>query len=149
MKKPPPGGLQPEQERKQQHVKLGFICQVDSRWSMLPTIDEVCDPTYAKVDEVLDLITKSKSLHVLMVLDRSGRPLRFTEIKVRVEASSTTVSRRLSELEKRGLVVRLLNPESPQSNLYALTDDGRRLSPIMQNLFDWAQDWNREGSPES
>jgi DNA-binding HxlR family transcriptional regulator len=113
--------------------------------SMLPTLNEECDPAYAKVDSVLELITKSKSLHILMVLDRARRSLRFTEIKHRVDASSTTVSRRLGELEKGGLVIRAINPQSPQSNLYSLTDDGRLLSPIMQSMFDWAKDWRNDG----
>ncbi|DAC46533.1 MAG TPA: transcriptional regulator [Candidatus Poseidoniales archaeon] len=108
---------------------------------VLPATGENCDPTYGKVDEVLELITKSKSLHVLMVLDRARRPLRFTDIKARVDASSTTISRRLKELEDAGLVVRSLNPASPQSNLYTLSDVGRGLSPVMQSLFEWAKDW--------
>ncbi|MBH34333.1 MAG: hypothetical protein CMB74_02655 [Euryarchaeota archaeon] len=113
--------------------------------SMLPALNEECDPTYAKVDSVLELITKSKSLHVLMVLDRARRPLRFSEIKHRVDASSTTVSRRLGELEKGGLVIRAINPQSPRSNLYTLSDDGRLLNPIMQSMFDWAMDWQNNG----
>ena len=100
-----------------------------------------CDPTYGKVDRILELLTKSKSLHILMVLDRSDAPLRFTEIKSLVDASSTTVSRRIKELEDNRLIVRSMNPESPQNNLYALSEDGRNLSPIMQRLFDWAEEW--------
>lgn len=108
---------------------------------MLPAAGENCDPTYDKVDDVLELITKSKSLHVLMVLDRARRPLRFTDIKSRVVASSTTISRRLKELEDARLVVRSLNPASPQSNLYTLSGVGRGLGPVMQSLFEWAEDW--------
>lgn len=100
-----------------------------------------CDPTYGKVDRILELLTKSKSLHIMMVLDRSDAPLRFTEIKSLVDASSTTVSRRIKELEDNRLIVRSMNPESPQNNLYALSEDGRDLSPIMQRLFDWAEEW--------
>ena len=100
-----------------------------------------CDPTYGKVDRILELLTKSKSLHILMVLDRSDSALRFTEIKSLVDASSTTVSRRIKELEDNRLIVRRMNPESPQNNLYALSNDGRDLSPIMQRLFDWAEEW--------
>jgi len=76
-----------------------------------------------------------------MVLDRSDSPLRFTEIKSLVDASSTTVSRRIKELEENRLIVRSMNPGSPQNNLYALSEDGRDLSPIMQRLFDWAEEW--------
>ena len=65
-----------------------------------------CDPIYGKVDDVLEQLTKSKSLHILMVLDRSSKPLRFSELKTLVDASSTTVSRRLKELEDFGLVER-------------------------------------------
>ena len=100
-----------------------------------------CDPTYGKVDTVLELLTKSKSLHILMVLDQNEAPLRFTELKSLVNASSTTVSRRLKELESNRLIVRSVNPESPQNNLYALSQDGQDLSPIMQRLFDWAEEW--------
>ncbi len=76
-----------------------------------------------------------------MVLDRSDSPLRFTELKALVDASSTTVSRRIKELEDNRLIVRSMNPESPQNNLYTLSEDGRDLSPIMQRLFDWAEEW--------
>ena len=76
-----------------------------------------------------------------MVLDRSDSPLRFTEIKSLVDASSTTVSRRIKELEENRLIVRSMNPESPQNNLYALSEGGGDLSPIMQRLFDWAEEW--------
>lgn len=100
-----------------------------------------CDPTYGKVDRILELVTKSKSLHILMVLDQNDSPLRFTEIKSLVNASSTTVSRRIKELEDSRLIVRSVNPQSPQNNLYALSKDGQELSPIMQRLFNWAEKW--------
>lgn len=100
-----------------------------------------CDPTYGKVDRVLELVTRSKSLHILMVLDQNDWPLRFTEIKSLVNASSTTVSRRIKELEDSRLIVRSVNPQSPQNNLYALSKDGQELSPIMQRLFNWAEKW--------
>lgn len=100
-----------------------------------------CDPTYGKVDRVLELVTRSKSLHILMVLDQNDSPLRFTEIKSLVNASSTTVSRRIKELEDSRLIVRSVNPQSPQNNLYALSKDGQDLSPIMQRLFNWAEKW--------
>lgn len=107
-------------------------------------VDE-CDPTYARVDHVLELITKSKALHVLMVLDRSTSPLRFSDIKERVEASATTVSRRLKELEDNGLVMRDEEAELSTTSAYQLTPHGRRLSPVMQSLFDWAESWPSNG----
>ena len=106
---------------------------------------EECDPTYARVDEVLELITKSKALHVLMVLDRTKSPLRFSDIKTQVEASATTVSRRLRELEDNGLVMRDEKAELSTTSAYQLTPHGQRLSPVMQSLFDWAENWPANG----
>jgi len=104
-------------------------------------MNDQCNPTYGKVDDVLEMLTKSKSLHLLMVLDRSSEPLRFTQLKEEVSASSTTVSRRLKELEANGLIVSSMNPAMPQSNLYSLSSDGEKLSPVMQSLYDWAEHW--------
>jgi DNA-binding HxlR family transcriptional regulator len=104
-------------------------------------LTEDCDPVYGKVDRILDLLTKSKSLHILMVLDRTDSPLRFTEIKSMVNASSTTVSRRIKELEDTRLIVSSVNPESAQNKVYSLSEDGSNLSPIMQQFFNWATDW--------
>ena len=106
-----------------------------------PRMNEHCSPTYGKVDDVLEMLTKSKSLHILMVLDRASGPLRFTELKEGVKASSTTVSRRIKELEANGLVVRLTNPNAPQLSLYALSSHATKLSPVMQSLYEWAEQW--------
>ena len=76
-----------------------------------------------------------------MALDRSDSPLRFTEIKSMVDASSTTVSRRIKELEDARLIISSVNPESPQNKVYSLSEDGFNLSPIMQQFFNWAKDW--------
>ena len=75
---------------------------------------------------------------------QSRRGLRFGDIKSRVEASSTTVSRRLKELEHYGLVQRKAHPNSTAGSLYTLREDAEKLSPIMQSLFDWAETWNVE-----
>ena len=96
-----------------------------------------CNPTFAKVDAVLDLLTKSKSLHILMILDQNAEPLRFSQIKTAVDSSSTTVSRRLKELEDDGLVLRKFLIDD-NTITYELSQDGKLLSTIMQDLYDWS-----------
>ena len=98
------------------------------------TSKEICDPRYGEVDNILEQLTKSKALHILMILDRSPMPLRFSELKDILDAPSTTVSRRLKELENHGLVERI---EEGNSTLYGPTEDTSTLRPIMQSLFDW------------
>ena len=99
---------------------------------------EECDPTFAKVDKILDLLTKSKSLHILLVLDQKGSPMRFSQIKSAVDSSSTTVSRRLKELEEDNLIVRKYQDESTKI-VYELSNDGKLLSPIMKSFFNWCE----------
>lgn len=98
---------------------------------------DVCDPRYGEVDKILEQLTKSKALHILMVLDRSSIPLRFSNLKELVDAPSTTVSRRLKELEDFGLVKRVRDKDV-KAILYTATDDTKSLSPVMQSMFDWA-----------
>jgi len=96
-----------------------------------------CDPLYGQVDATLELLTKSKSLHILMVLHQKKGYMRFSEIKDAVDASSTTVSRRLGELIQHGLVVRTLKHESTTSHEYSISEHGENLSPIMKSFYEW------------
>jgi DNA-binding HxlR family transcriptional regulator len=100
-------------------------------------MEKKCDPTYGRVDELLSLLTKSKSLHTLMVLDRKNAPVRFSELKNSVDSSSTTIARRLNELEEHGLVSRTPLTNSNHGFEYSMTEDAKTLSPIMQSLFEW------------
>ena len=105
-------------------------------------MENSCNPTYGLVDELLELLTKSKSLHILLVLDRKS-PIRFSNLKKLVDSSSTTVSRRLKELEVHGLVSKCKIDEESNMNEYSITEDGQSLSPIMQSLFDWVVERNQ------
>ena len=94
-----------------------------------------CDPVYAKVDDLLEVLTKSKSLHILLVLHKASGSLSFTKLKSSVDSSGTTISRRLNELEKYGLLKR----EVSDSISYKLTEKSESLAPIIQSMYDWCQ----------
>lgn len=96
-----------------------------------------CNPAYGGVDDILELLTKSKSLHILMVMDRKNKPVRFSDLKNLVNSSSTTISRRLKELEAHGLVSRNVIGSAGNISEYSITKDAKSLSPIIQSLFDW------------
>ena len=100
-----------------------------------------CDPIYAKVDELLDVLTKSKSLHILLILHEAGHPLSFTKLKLGIDSSGTTVSRRLNELEKYGLVSREISEATSIS--YRLTEKSESLAPIIQSMYEWCDRCSR------
>ena len=64
--------------------------------------EAVCDPAYGRMDDLLDVLTRSKAMHIMLVLDQQGRAMRFTDLKRIVDSTSTTVSRRLKELKAHG-----------------------------------------------
>ena len=103
-----------------------------------------CNPTYGGVDDILELLTKSKSLHILMVMDRKNKPIRFSDLKKLVDSSSTTISRRLKELEAHGLVTRTVIGGAGNMSEYSITSDTKSLSPIIQSLFDWVEKRSKE-----
>ena len=103
-----------------------------------------CNPIYGGVDDILELLTKSKSLHILMVMDTKNKPVRFSDLKKLVTSSSTTISRRLKELESHGLVIRTLVGGVGNMSEYSITKDAKSLSPIIQSLFDWVAKRSKE-----
>tara|TARA_A100001388_G_scaffold213374_1_gene163779 strand:- start:321 stop:569 length:249 start_codon:yes stop_codon:yes gene_type:complete len=72
-----------------------------------------------------------------MIMDRKNKPVRFSDLKKLVDSSSTTISRRLKELEAYGLVTRTLVDGVGNMSEYSITKDTKSLSPIIQSLFDW------------
>ena len=96
-----------------------------------------CDPIFSQVDKLLNLLNKSKLLHILMILDKKNEPLKFTDIKKRVDSSSTTVTRRLKELEENGLVDRTVHSTMPITVTYTLTPNAKLLAPSIQSMYDW------------
>ena len=100
-------------------------------------MEGMCDSGKAQVDELLVLLSKSKMLNILYILNCDPTPLRFSELKKRASTSSTTITRRLSELEDHGLVNRTVYPTVPVSVEYSLTADAKALAPSLDSLFEW------------
>ena len=100
-------------------------------------MEQTCDPVFARVDKLLALLTKSKLLHILYLLNCKGSSMRFSDIKKKVDSSSTTVARRLKELEKNGLVTRTTHASMPVTVSYDLTEDAQFLAPSIQSMYDW------------
>lgn len=66
--------------------------------------------------------------------------LRFNELKRMIEGiSAACLSDRLSELEKAGVVVRRVYPETPPRVEYNLTEKGHELRTLLAGLLDWVR----------
>lgn len=77
-----------------------------------------------------------------MILDAlSTGPLSFVALKRTVTGISDAVlSDRLPELVEAGLVTRDVDPGPPVAVAYALTPQGERLMPVLEQLGQWARE---------
>lgn len=105
----------------------------DAEGSVADRNDEVC-----AVVEALDQIGSQWRLIVLH--DLADGEKRFNELKRSTAASSRTLSRVLDDLQAADLVDRRVE-EKPIATHYSLTDKGRALCPVFDELETWADDW--------
>jgi DNA-binding HxlR family transcriptional regulator len=67
---------------------------------------------------------------------------RYTDLKAGVAPiSDALLSDRLKELEIQGIVVREVTPSTPVRISYGLTDKGRDLAGVIDELAAWAERW--------
>lgn len=71
-----------------------------------------------------------------------GGTLRYSEIHKRVpRATDKMLAQQLRELERDGLIVRQVYPVVPPKTEYSLTEFGKTLTPILDELCRWGEDY--------
>ena len=71
-------------------------------------------------------------------------PARFNELKRRTEGiSATSLTERLTVLERQGIVQRKVFPDSPPRVEYSLTKKGWELQAILAEFAEWAVKWGK------
>ena len=89
---------------------------------------------------VVDVLANKWVLYVLGVLGQNDRPLRFTELRRRVEGvTQKSLTQALRNLERDGLVSRTVFPTIPPRVEYALTDLGREAGALTTAIADWSK----------
>lgn len=67
---------------------------------------------------------------------------RFKEISDMIPGlSDRMLTERFRELEEAGIIVRNVYPETPVRIEYELSDKGRSLAPVMDEVQRWAEQW--------
>ena len=79
---------------------------------------------------------------LLIIRDLADSSLRFCELERSLEGiSPRTLSLRLRALEEQGIVERQTFPEVPPRVEYALTEKGRALLPIIDDMREYGSAW--------
>jgi DNA-binding HxlR family transcriptional regulator len=87
---------------------------------------------------------------LLVIRDLAEGRSRFCELERSLHGiSPRTLSLRLRALEEEGIVERQTFPEVPPRVEYALTDKGRALVPLIEDMRAYGLQWLFEGCDES
>src|SRR5919205_287646 len=90
-----------------------------------------------------NLITKRGTLEILIPLCCSTEPVRYKKFRETLKGiSSKTLSYRLQELEKGGILERHSYNEIPPRVEYNLTAKGQELVESVINLLQWMRKWS-------
>lgn len=97
---------------------------------------ELC-PRFEKSMELL-----SKRWTGLIVNQLLAGPQRFCFMETALPGiSGRLLSERLKELEQEGIVRREVYPETPVRIEYSLTEKGRALEPVFNEIYTWSHHW--------
>lgn len=107
-----------------------------------PSPEPTCDvdgTCYCPLTGVIDTLSRKYAMQLVSIIGAHDS-LRFAEIEDHLPgASSSTISKRLSEFEEAGLISRTQYDEIPPRVEYALTDDGDEVRERLQPLLEWAE----------
>lgn len=78
---------------------------------------------------------------LIILNDLQNGEKRFNQLKRSTEASSRTLSRVLQNLEEEGLVEKRIEERSPVATFYSLTEAGKSLCPVFEEIEAWADEW--------
>ena len=99
----------------------------------------------AGVQEALKVLEGRWKLMILFELF-GGRTLRFSELERAIPGvTQKMLIQQLRDLERDGVVSRLVHPVIPPKVEYSLTPGGEELCPALDELLFWAQRW--KGQP--
>lgn len=94
---------------------------------------------HCPVEGTLSLIGGKYKCIILYHLSQN-KVLRFSELRRYIpQATPKMLTQQLRELEMAGIVHRTVYPVVPPKTEYSLTEYGRTLDPIVQEMCDWGK----------
>jgi DNA-binding HxlR family transcriptional regulator len=95
--------------------------------------------------ESIKLVGNKWSLQIIKELHLNNRPMRFNEfMKALKPVSSKTLSEKLKELNKCGVIKKQIVSETPVIIHYSLTEKGKELTPVLDIMANWNRKWTTE-----
>lgn len=92
-----------------------------------------------RFENAMQLLSKRWVGLILFELLRGTK--RFSEMESDLPISGRLLSERLKMLEKEGIVKRNVYSEFPVRIEYSLSEKGKALEPVIQEIQNWANGW--------
>lgn len=93
-----------------------------------------------KFEDAFELLGKKWTGLIIRTLLNGKK--RFSDISAAIpNMSARMLTERFKELEIHGIVIRTVYPETPVRIEYELTEKGKELSPVMDEIQKWAEKW--------
>ncbi len=108
-------------------------------------MDKNCCKYNCPVEATIQLIGgKYKAVILWHLMDKNV--LRYSELhKLVPKATDKMLAQQLRELEKDRLINRKVYPVVPPKTEYSLTDFGKSLTPILDELCNWGKNYLENG----
>ena len=103
--------------------------------------DKILDPHFPQcpVRNVIARIGDRWSILIMLTLEPAADPMRFKDIQAAIpDISQKMLTRTLRDLEADGFVSRIAYAEVPPRVEYLLTPRARTLTPLLNDLVQWA-----------
>lgn len=125
---------------------------METKRKSLPMIKDACSfegydalSLMSETSKLRKIITKRGTLEILIPLCCTTEPVRYKQFKQTLKGiSSKTLSTRLKELEKSGVLERLSYNEIPPRVEYKLTSKGQELVESIIDLLQWMKKWSKK-----
>ncbi|MFX0070501.1 MAG: winged helix-turn-helix transcriptional regulator [Candidatus Hermodarchaeota archaeon] len=99
--------------------------------------------TECPIEKTISLVGSKWSLMILRELYLQNKPMRFNELlKALGKISSKTLSAKLKELTKCGIINRNVIPKTPIIINYELTEKGKAFNKVQDAMAEWSLEWN-------
>lgn len=124
---------------------------METKRKPIPIIRDACSfegydapSLMSETAKIRKIITKRGTLEILIPLCCTTEPVRYKQFRQALKGiSSRTLSTRLKELEKSGILERQSFNEIPPRVEYKLTSKGQELVESMISLLQWMKKWSK------
>lgn len=95
------------------------------------------------INVTLDIFNDRWKLSIIWHLLESDK--RFKDLHEEIsEITQKTLTVKLKELEEKNIINREVFPEVPPKVVYSLTNAGKKLKPVLYEMFDWGVEYVKE-----